>query len=126
MTLQKIRLELARTPEFPEGSSRCGYEFIAPLDASGKLDDGQWSSKRAQCTVRRFWIDTDDMHGRLVRNHGHWTFVYPASHDAQEPIFRFDKHSFRPGDYVSVTEHDGRSYPFRVKSVRSLLCSKAA
>jgi hypothetical protein len=31
MTLRSIRLELARTAEFPEGSAERGYEFVAPL-----------------------------------------------------------------------------------------------
>jgi hypothetical protein len=127
MTLKKIRLELARTHEFPEGNSHCGYEFIAPLDAAGMLDDAQWSSAKSQCTVRRFWTHEDDLHGRLVRDHGRWMFSYhPSSEEVQEPIFRFDKHSFRPGDYVSVTEHDGQSYPFRVTDVRPFLHVKGA
>ena len=33
--LKTIRLELARTKEFPSGNPRCGYEFKAPLDAKG-------------------------------------------------------------------------------------------
>jgi len=41
MTLPKvfkrIRLELARSKEFPTGSSQHGYEFVAPLDGSGDL-----------------------------------------------------------------------------------------
>ena len=38
MTLTRIRLELARTPEFPEGHPGCGYEFTAPLDRKGNLE----------------------------------------------------------------------------------------
>lgn len=38
MTLKRLRLELARTPQFPNGSSHHGYEFTAPLDAQGHLD----------------------------------------------------------------------------------------
>ena len=38
MTLKKIRLELARDREHPEGSSRHGYEFVGPLDKEGHLD----------------------------------------------------------------------------------------
>ena len=34
-----------------------------------------------------------------------------------EPIFKFDRHSFVPGEYVSITEHDGVTRPFRVISV---------
>ena len=37
MPLKKIILELARTPEFPNGSSTHGYEFVAPLDADGMI-----------------------------------------------------------------------------------------
>jgi hypothetical protein len=29
---KRIRLELARSKEFPEGSATHGYEFVAPLD----------------------------------------------------------------------------------------------
>jgi hypothetical protein len=36
--LTKIRLELARDHEHPEGSHAIGYEFAAPLDANGKID----------------------------------------------------------------------------------------
>ena len=35
MALKRIRLELARTADFPEGSPSHGYEFVAPLDLQG-------------------------------------------------------------------------------------------
>ena len=31
MTLRKIRLELARDHDFPDGSRHHGYELVAPL-----------------------------------------------------------------------------------------------
>ncbi len=33
--LKRIRLNLARSKEFPSGSDEHGYEFVAPLDADG-------------------------------------------------------------------------------------------
>jgi hypothetical protein len=33
--LKRIRLELARSREFPAGSANHGYEFVAPLDSKG-------------------------------------------------------------------------------------------
>lgn len=33
MALKKIRLELARDHDFPEGSSDHGYEFVVPVNA---------------------------------------------------------------------------------------------
>jgi len=35
--LKRIRLHLARSKEFPSGSARHGYEFVASLDAKGDL-----------------------------------------------------------------------------------------
>lgn len=119
MALKKIRLELARTPEFPEGSRMHGYEFTAPLDAKGHLDAKGWTNARTDCTVRRFWSNQDDEHGRLIhRPDGSWAFSYAPGEDDDEPIFKFDKHVFVPGEYVTVTEHDGVARPFRVAEVR--------
>lgn len=119
MSLKKIRLELARTAEFPDGSAECGYEFTAPLDAAGNLDSPQWAKSKEKCTVRRFWRDSDDEHGRLTHHRGGaWAFSYGLDEEEDEPIFRFDKHAFKRGEYVSITEHDGITRPFRVVDVR--------
>jgi hypothetical protein len=121
MTLKKIRLELARTPEFPEGNPSCGYEFKAPLDSKGQLDAGTWPKVKDACTVRRFWQQADDEHGRLEHHRGNrWVFSYRPGDDDDEPIFRLDKHAFRVGEYVSVTEHDGVARPFRVAAVQPI------
>ena len=95
MTLKHIRLELARTKDRPDGDARCGYEFAAPLDAAGHFDAEGWKAGKALCSVRRFWHGADD-----------------------EPIFKFDRHTFVPGEYVTITEHDGVARPFKVVSVR--------
>ena len=63
MTLWHMRLELARTKEFPEGSSSHGYELTAPLDNAGNLDPKGWKSVHQTCAVRRFWGDSEDEHG---------------------------------------------------------------
>ena len=118
MSLKKIRLELARTPEFPEGNPACGYEFKAPLDARGHLDADQWSRHKNECTVRRFWLNGNDEHGRLLHHRGDkWTFSYRPNDEDDEPIFRLGKHVFNVGEYISVTEHDGVTRPFKVADV---------
>ncbi|HTR88276.1 MAG TPA: hypothetical protein VMI56_27595 [Reyranella sp.] len=124
MSLKKIRLEMARTREFPDGNSHCGYEFTAPLDRQGHLDEAGWRHDKERCTVRRFWDNADDEHGLLRHHGGRWVFSYGPVDD-EEPIFRFDKHMFTPGEYVTVTEHDGRSYPFRIVSVREANATEA-
>ena len=124
MALKRIRLELARGPEHPAGSSRHGYEFIAPLATDGHLDPQAWRAEAARCRVRRFWAGQDDEHGRL-RHHGgrRWVFHYDDApvadpDEAEEPIFELDRHRFVEGEYVSVTEHDGVQRTFRVVEVR--------
>ena len=118
MSLKRIRLELARTPDFPDGSNGHGYELVAPLDKRGHLDSGAWSKSKAACTVRRFWAGSQDEHGVLVhRKDGAWAFSYSPGDEDDEPIFRLDKHFFTPGEYVTVTEHDGVARPFRVVDV---------
>ena len=117
MTLKKIRLELARTREFPEGNPRCGYEFTAPLTRHGLLDSSRWQQSKAKCTVRRFWQDMAEERGALVHHRAGWVFSYRPGEEDDEPIFRFDKHRFKIGEYVSITEHDGVQRPFRVVDV---------
>ncbi|MCC7046020.1 MAG: hypothetical protein IT562_04840 [Alphaproteobacteria bacterium] len=119
MALRKIRLELARCPEFPEGSAGHGYEFVAPLDSAGNFDAAEWRKARAKCTVRRFWGKDPAESGVLVHTgKGRWAFSYvPNETDDDEPIFQFDRHVFRQGEYVSITEHDGVQRPFRIATV---------
>ena len=119
MTLRTIRLELARTAGSPEGSAERGYEFVAPLTDDGHLDAQEWRARRNDCAVHRFWVGEDDVYGRLVHHRGHdWAFHYNGMDDEEEePIFRFDRHRFVVGEYVSITEHDGVQRTFRVAEV---------
>jgi hypothetical protein len=119
MSLKHIRLELARTHEFPQGSSDCGYLLLAPLTAEGLLDRDAWPAAKARCTVQRFWQGEADRTGRLLhRGHG-WYFHYEDSDGVdEEPVFKLDRHSFNVGDYVSVVEEEGgEPQPFRVVQV---------
>ena len=127
MALKQIRLELARTDGFPEGSDRHGYEFVAPLTEAGHIDPVEWCSSKKSCTVRRFWGGAADEAGHLQHlGHG-WRFDYerPGTGD-DEPFFKLDKHVLTPGAYVSITEHDGIQRPFRVVSVTPMLKTASA
>ncbi|NOU07856.1 MAG: hypothetical protein HOO99_16910 [Hyphomicrobiaceae bacterium] len=123
--LMRIRLELARDQDFPNGSKLHGYDFAAPLNADGHLDLAEWKTTRERCRVKRFWAGEPDLIGHLVHKSGgqsgRWVFDYNAKDDSDdEPGFKFDKHTFAAGEYVSVQEHDGQQRTFRVASVRDL------
>ncbi len=116
-TLSRIHLELARTPDFPEGSAQHGYEFIAPLTEQGHVDADAWRQGKSACTVTRFWGGAPEEHGCLVHADGVWGFDYGGGDSDDELFFKLDRHTFTPGAYVTITERDGKQYPFRVIAV---------
>lgn len=118
MNMKLIRLELARNKDFPDGSSAHGYEFRAPLRPDGHIESDGWTDIAQLCTVHHFWGSEGDERGQLIRTRAHqWAFSYVPGEDDDEPIFRFDSHVFAPGEYVTITEHDGEDYVFKVVSV---------
>lgn len=117
--LKKIRLELARDHDYPEGSRNYGYEFAVPLDESGHIDVEAWHREREHCRVRRFRPgEKDDIGHVLHRPGGSWAFHYDIDSDDEddESGYRFANHAFVPGEYVSVKE-EGQLRTFRVVRV---------
>ena len=117
--LYKIRLELARTHDHPQGANNIGYEFAAPLTESGKIDPAAWDKNREHCRVVRFRPGEEDDIGHLVRKPGgSWAFHYDIHSDEEddESGYRFGDHQFRTGEYVSVREDD-ELMPYQVKRV---------
>ena len=120
--LKKIRLNLARTKEFPQGSARHGYEFTAPLDETGHIDAALWKKERDHCRVRRFWGSEEEEIGHLIhRPGGSWAFHYDIDgDDDDEAGYRFGAHAFNPGEYVSIKDEDGDMHTFQVVTVLSI------
>jgi hypothetical protein len=120
--LKRIRLNLARSKDFPTGSARHGYEFVAPLDANGHIDPGRWRAYREHCGVRRFWGNEEEI-GKLVHKpggneHTRWVFDYDESaEEDDEAGYRFGSHAFVLGEYVSIRDEDGDMHTFQVVSV---------
>jgi hypothetical protein len=121
-SFKRIRLNLARSKEFPTGSSLHGYEFVVPLDANGHIDVAQWRSHRQACKVVRFWQGQDDQTGQVVhkpggQEHARWVFDYDRTRiDDDEAGYRFGAHTFAPGEYVTISDQD-QSHTFRVVAV---------
>lgn len=119
--MKKITLHLARTKEFPEGSIRHGYEFIAPLDDKGHVDAQSWQSRRDACVVHSFWGNEPRMRGMLVHRAGGlhgatWIFDYAKDND-DEADYRLGDHSLIVGEYISIHDAEGHMNTFKVVSV---------
>ena len=120
MGLNRIVMRLARNPgtEFAGGDDHRGYTLTAPLTADGRLDDAAYGKLKAQCSVRRFTPDEDPVDGRLMRRGERWYFDYDEDDVADdEPIYRLGDHRFALGEYVTVTDEDGRPLTYKVVEV---------
>jgi len=122
-TLKHIALTLARSKDFPNGSTGIGYDLIAPLDNKGHIDLAAWKRHRSACTVRHFSTAEKDKSGLLVHKaggaeHGRWIFDYNAARDDDDEAgFMFGHHVFAPGEYISISDASGSLHTFVVRSV---------
>lgn len=114
MSWKTVRLELARTKEFPNGSAGRAYLLRLPLDDRGLIDESQLHKNPERATVRRHWPNEPDRNGYLVRKGRGWAFSYAVGDKDDEDIFHLESHPFRQGDYVTITETDGEKLPFKV------------
>ncbi len=123
--LHRITLHLARSPGFPSGSARHGYEIIAPLDSDGILSVEEWRKHRASCLVRRFWAGDEDRKGNLIHRAGGsggatWLVDYDEDRsDDDEAGYRLDLHTFNVGEYVTIKDVHGQ-HTFRVVDLETL------
>ena len=120
MNWKSIRLELARTREFPEGSASRAYLLRLPLDDDGLIDEATLSASPAQATVHRFWPNEPDLSGYVVRTPRGWALSYALGDGDDEIVFHLETRPIRIGQYVTLTEPDGQQLPFRVASLREL------
>ena len=120
MALSRIVMRLARNPgtEFADGDDHRGYSLVAPLTADGKLDETAFKAARGSSVVRRFAPDEDPQEGKLVHRNGRWFFDYGDQGDAEEPLYRIGEHSFAVGEYVSITDEDGRLLTYKVTEIQ--------
>ncbi|HWY81581.1 MAG TPA: hypothetical protein VNY10_06550, partial [Roseiarcus sp.] len=70
VALRKVTLNAARSKEFPEGSIRHGYDFVAPLTTDGHIDLEAWKQHRGECFAHRFWGNEPSLRGLLVNHAG--------------------------------------------------------
>jgi hypothetical protein len=113
----RVRLKLARSHEFPGGSSRHGYVVMLPLDDRGRIDEAVYSAAPQLSTPHRFWEGEGDSVGQVVRRGSQrWAF---ADREDDEPVPHLSEYVFREGEYLAVREANGKEHVLRIVSVTS-------
>lgn len=115
-----IRLELARTADFPEGSPSRAFLLRLPLFEDGLIDEAEVGRKPAMATVKRHWPNEPDQHGYVIRTGANWGFSYAIGEDDDETLFHLESHPLCEGEYVTLTEPDGKRLPFQVSRIDSI------
>jgi hypothetical protein len=117
---RSIRLELARTADFPDGSASRTYLLRLPLNEEGLIDEHALKQAPALATVHRYWPNEPDMFGFVIRTAKGWAISYEPGEEDDETVFHLETHPLQEGNYITLTEPDGRRLPFRVASVRPM------
>jgi hypothetical protein len=114
MTWYTIRLDLARSHDFPEGSAAHCYLLRAPLDEHGTVEAAAVRAHPEWATVLRSWPDEVERHGYLIHDSGAWRFSFATGEADDEPLFHLETHPLAAGAYVTVREQDGEELCFKV------------
>lgn len=81
MNWKTIRLELAPTEDFPNGSVGRGFLIRAPMDQSSRIDEQSLRRTPDRAKVRRVWPNEPDESGQLVRVNDHWALRFDDKPD---------------------------------------------
>lgn len=114
MNWRSIRLELASTGEFPDGSVSRAYLVRLPLNDRDYVDEGAVAKAPSKATVRRHWSTDADQRGLITRSGNDWVM---RCRDSQR-MLRLNNMPIQLGRQVSVVEPDGTVLPFKIASVR--------
>lgn len=120
MSWSIVRLSLARTPQFPQGSTLHGYELVLPLGDGGLIDLQAFEQAPARATVQRLAPGEAVQRGAILYRDGRFAFSYEPGDADDEDVFHLENHALRQGEYLTLTEPDGDVLPYRVESVRAL------
>ena len=120
MNWNNIRLELARAPQFPQGSPHRCYLLHLPLETSGLIDETMVRASPKRATVRRFWPSQPDLRGYVIKMPEGWAISYESRREGDETVFQLDLQRIRIDECITLTEPNGERLPFRVTSVQSL------
>jgi hypothetical protein len=119
VTWHLIRLDLARSEAFPEGSHEHCYLLRLPLDERGLVDQQALRAAPERASVLRSRPDEPERTGQVGIANGGWVFSYAPGEGEDEQVFHLESHPLHRGDYVTVTDDAGEALCFEVASAHA-------
>lgn len=116
----RVRIILARTPQFPQGSASHAYELIVPLDEDNRIDQAAFNAFPARASVQHVVPNQPAKRGAILLRNGRYAFSYAPGDADDETIYHLENHPLGIGDYVTITEPGDEAKPYRVESVSPL------
>jgi hypothetical protein len=117
MNWNTVRLELAESSQFPDGSVSRAFLLRLPLQEDGSINEAELARHPSLATVRRFWASEPDRVGHITHADGSLMFSYGRD---EVPCCRFRSQPIRRGADVLVDTPEQADLRFRVASVRPL------
>lgn len=108
-----VRLELARTPEYPEGSPERAFLVRLPIGENGAIQADLMKQPSMQPSVRRIWPGESEKTGVIVPKDDWWVFSYEPGDDDDQPLFLLNDNKLKMRDYLTIFEQ-GEALPFKV------------
>jgi hypothetical protein len=120
MNWKTIRLELARTEEYPQGSPRHVYILHLPLLPDDLIDEPALRQQPDRATAHRYWENERTRSGYVIKTPRSWVLSYERGEDDDEVLFHLETHPLRPGEYLTIIDSEEEHLPMFVASVQEL------
>jgi hypothetical protein len=112
---KSVRLELARSPGFPRGSSSRAFLLRLPLHSDGSIDSAAIDDNKDRAVVRRFWASEPDLAGVILSRDGEWLLHCVRVGASANFLMHDDK--LVVDQNILIEGPDAIALPFRVVSV---------
>ena len=110
--MTKLTMLLARGPGLPDGDLGDRLVTHLLLNAQGQIDPAAYEADPTPWLATREAPGSDLIQVELIRLDEGWALQ--SLRDADDPLWTFEGHVFRPGELVRLRRPDGQELLFRI------------
>ena len=110
--MTKLTMLLAQGPGMPEGDLNDRLVTHLHLNAQGQIDSAAYDQDPSPWLATRERSGAEPVQVELIRLDDGWALQ--SLRDADDPLWNFEGHVFRPGELVRLGLPDGEELLFRI------------